>query len=142
MSSPNAAGHSAKDPNSAAPIPGTASLAFTVTTYTAVFEGAANTFLPVDGTENAANRYAGLVGPGTYAAGAALVVFPPNSAVPQPTTPFATGELYASKTGSLVATLAAAVDLAPASTSWSLKVAKSLQASIEVLDGLIEQRVV
>jgi hypothetical protein len=134
----NVNGHGAAGSNPT-PIPGTAGAAFTVPagTYFSVYESAMGVFFPTDGVESNMNRYAGWVGPGTYLLAGALSVFPPNSQLPA-ISPTVIGELYASNTGALVTTLAAAVPL----LGWGMKVGKSLAEYATVEDVFLMQRTV
>lgn len=145
MSEPNPAGHLAAvvDDDNPDPIPGTAGAAFTVPPgqWYAVWEVSTGVHKPTDGTELAANSFSGVVGPGVYMLASPLDVRPPSSKL-SPLSTGIIGEVYASKTGALVPTLAAACDLytvAPL-TSWSIKVGKSLIERLTVEDVLVEQR--
>lgn len=89
----------------------------------------------LDGTENAANRYVGLLRAGTYAIGDTVQIWPDGAQLPVLGTPY-DGELYAKSDGTLVATLALAVAIG----SWSLKVAKSTSVSVQVIEGQVEER--
>lgn len=144
MSSPNTSGHNAYDPGLPQPITGTTGQAITTTAggFIAVYESAPNVFKLCDGTEGNVTLFAGLAASGNYTNGANITVYPPGYPAAQPSTPYASGEYYAKKDGTLVSTLAAAVDVQPTATSWSLVVLHVSTARTVVWRGDIEQRVV